>query len=103
MGKHFGNLAYIRGIIYFRLSSYEQRAYAGALTKGLPNFVPRTLMTLPFWMPRKYGLENFVNKTLKKLYIKNLQYGRSALTMFYYEPKICALRVNSLTPEPPTM
>ncbi|KPI91264.1 Cytochrome b-c1 complex subunit 8 [Papilio xuthus] len=51
MGKQFGNLAFIRGILYFRLSPYEQRAYAGVLTKGLPNLVPRTLMTLPFWMP----------------------------------------------------
>ncbi|CAK1578310.1 unnamed protein product [Parnassius mnemosyne] len=49
--KQFGNLAYIRGILYFRLSPYEQKAFAGAFKKGLPNLVPRTFMTLPYWLP----------------------------------------------------
>ncbi|XP_069684793.1 cytochrome b-c1 complex subunit 8 [Periplaneta americana] len=37
MGKHFGELAKIRGIIQYRLSPFEQRAFAGAISKGLPN------------------------------------------------------------------
>ncbi|XP_072941479.1 cytochrome b-c1 complex subunit 8 [Epargyreus clarus] len=41
MGKHFGNLATIRGIITYKLSPHEQRAYAGAVSNGIPNFFRR--------------------------------------------------------------
>ncbi|XP_012264610.2 cytochrome b-c1 complex subunit 8 [Athalia rosae] len=41
MGKIFGNLAKIRGIVYYRLSPYEQKAFAGALDHGVPNMVRR--------------------------------------------------------------
>ncbi|XP_045492674.1 cytochrome b-c1 complex subunit 8 [Colias croceus] len=41
MGKHFGELAKIRGLITYKLSPHEQRAYAGAIKNGLPNFVRR--------------------------------------------------------------
>ncbi|XP_014680774.1 PREDICTED: cytochrome b-c1 complex subunit 8-like [Priapulus caudatus] len=38
MGLHFGELpTKVRGIIYYSLSPYEQRAYAGTLKKGIPN------------------------------------------------------------------
>lgn len=35
--KHFGELSKLRGIISFRLSPHEQRAFAGALSQGIPN------------------------------------------------------------------
>ncbi|KAK4016403.1 cytochrome b-c1 complex subunit 8 [Daphnia magna] len=41
MGKHFGELAKLRGIIQFRLSPHEQRAFAGAITQGIPNIFRR--------------------------------------------------------------
>nr|CAD7455374.1 unnamed protein product [Timema tahoe] len=41
MGKHFGELAYLRGIVQYRLSPFEQRAFAGAFTKGLWNIPVR--------------------------------------------------------------
>ncbi|XP_067014563.1 cytochrome b-c1 complex subunit 8 [Anabrus simplex] len=41
MGKHFGELAKIRGIITYRLSPFEQRAFAGAISHGLPNIFVR--------------------------------------------------------------
>ncbi|THK32842.1 cytochrome b-c1 complex subunit 8 [Diachasma alloeum] len=41
MGKGFGNLAKIRGIVYFRLSPYEQKAFAGAISHGVPNTIRR--------------------------------------------------------------
>ncbi|XP_034825287.1 cytochrome b-c1 complex subunit 8 [Maniola hyperantus] len=41
MGKHFGELAKIRGLITYRLSPHEQRAYAGAISNGLPNIFRR--------------------------------------------------------------
>ena len=39
--KHFGELAKLRGIIQFRLSPHEQRAFAGAISQGLPNVIRR--------------------------------------------------------------
>ncbi|XP_071450945.1 cytochrome b-c1 complex subunit 8 [Hetaerina americana] len=41
MGKHFGELAKIRGTIQFRLSPFEQRAFAGAISHGVPNMIRR--------------------------------------------------------------
>ncbi|NP_001161454.1 cytochrome b-c1 complex subunit 8 isoform X1 [Nasonia vitripennis] len=37
----FGNLAKIRGIVYFRLSPHEQKAFAGAISHGVPNMIRR--------------------------------------------------------------
>ncbi|XP_057318903.1 cytochrome b-c1 complex subunit 8 [Microplitis mediator] len=37
----FGKLAKIRGIVYFRLSPFEQKAFAGAISHGVPNMVRR--------------------------------------------------------------
>lgn len=41
MGLKFGNLAFRRGIIEYSISPYEQKAFAGAITKGVPNFARR--------------------------------------------------------------
>lgn len=60
MGKHFGNLAYIRGIVYYKISQHEQKPFANAFSKGLPNMVPRTLATMYTWLPRKTSLTIFV-------------------------------------------
>ncbi len=38
---HFGNLAKIRGIITYTLSPFEQGAFAGVISKGLPNTIRR--------------------------------------------------------------
>ncbi|XP_041358478.1 cytochrome b-c1 complex subunit 8-like [Gigantopelta aegis] len=37
MGRHFGHLGYVRGIISHSLSPFEQRAFAGVISKGIPN------------------------------------------------------------------
>ncbi|XP_056425398.1 cytochrome b-c1 complex subunit 8 [Hyla sarda] len=37
MGLHFGDLAKVRHVITFTLSPFEQRAFANALSKGIPN------------------------------------------------------------------
>jgi len=37
MGLGFGQLAKIRGIIYYKLSPFEQRAFAGIISNGVPN------------------------------------------------------------------
>ncbi|KAI8440180.1 hypothetical protein MSG28_001570 [Choristoneura fumiferana] len=51
MGKHFGELAFIRGIVYYKLSPHEQKPFAGAFTHGLFNIFPRTTATILYWLP----------------------------------------------------
>ncbi|XP_066984075.1 cytochrome b-c1 complex subunit 8 [Macrobrachium rosenbergii] len=41
MGHGFGQLAYVRGIIKFSISPFEQRAFAGAVSHGVPNMFRR--------------------------------------------------------------
>ncbi len=42
MGKHFGGLGVrVRGIVTFTLSPFEQRAFAGVISKGVPNMIRR--------------------------------------------------------------
>jgi len=41
MGHGFGQLAKIRGLVYYKLSPFEQKAFAGFFTKGFPNLVRR--------------------------------------------------------------
>lgn len=41
MGKGFGQLAHMRGIIMYRLSPFEQKAFAGAIKHGVPNMFRR--------------------------------------------------------------
>ena len=51
MGRHFGDLAVIRGIIYYRLSPHELKPFATAFAHGIPNLIPRTLATMYTWLP----------------------------------------------------
>ncbi|CAK1551750.1 unnamed protein product [Leptosia nina] len=51
MGKHFGELAFIRGIIYYSLSPHEMKPYAGAFKDGIPNFITRGLNRCWTWFP----------------------------------------------------
>ncbi|XP_072040677.1 cytochrome b-c1 complex subunit 8-like [Amphiura filiformis] len=37
MGKHFGNLARYRNVVMRTLSPFEQRAFAGYFSEGMPN------------------------------------------------------------------
>lgn len=53
MGKHFGELAKIRGIITYKLSPHEQRAYAGAIKNGVPNMIRRFRENVFRVAPRK--------------------------------------------------
>ncbi|XP_076046486.1 ubiquinol-cytochrome c reductase ubiquinone-binding protein [Oratosquilla oratoria] len=41
MGKGFGELARARGIIKYSLSPFEQKAFAGAVSLGVPNMFRR--------------------------------------------------------------
>lgn len=53
MGKHFGELAKIRGLITYKLSPHEQRAYAGAISNGIPNIFRRLRENIFIVVPRK--------------------------------------------------
>lgn len=52
-GLHFGNLAKIRGIVYFRLSPYEQKAFGGVIDHGVPNIIRRMREQVLRVVPRK--------------------------------------------------
>jgi len=52
-GQHFGNLAKVHGIVTYKLSPFEQRAFAGAISKGLPNMVRRFRSNVFIVTPRK--------------------------------------------------
>lgn len=56
--KHFGNLAKIRGIIYYKLSNRELKTLGSF--DGIANWVPRTLATITRWLPRELLLSAFV-------------------------------------------
>lgn len=53
-GQHFGNLAKISGIVTYKLSPLEQKAFAGAISHGVPNMVRRIRSEIFLVAPRKY-------------------------------------------------
>ncbi|ODM95955.1 Cytochrome b-c1 complex subunit 8 [Orchesella cincta] len=66
LGAHFGELAKIRGIIYYRLSPFEQKAFAGAISKGVPNIIRRCSEN--FWKT----VPGFIGSYLIFAYYENL-------------------------------
>jgi hypothetical protein len=49
----FGNLATIRGTTKYHISPFEQRAFAGMITKGIPNTLWRIRCSVLDVAPRK--------------------------------------------------
>ena len=51
MGRTFGSLKKINRMVYFTISPFEQRAFAGVITKGIPKMMSRfagqAFVTLP--------------------------------------------------------
>lgn len=54
MGQHFGNLAKVRNIVQYRISPHEQRAFAGAISQGIPNTFRRITSELFYVATRKF-------------------------------------------------
>lgn len=54
MGKGFGELYKLRGIITYRLSPFELRAFAGVVSHGFPNILRRIKDEFFYVVPRKY-------------------------------------------------
>lgn len=52
-GKHFGELHYIRGIIQYTLSPFEQRAFKGIISHGFLNLIERIRGNIFRVAPRK--------------------------------------------------
>lgn len=53
MGGHFGELAKVRGIITYKISPFEQRAFAKAISHGVPNIFRRIRSNIFYIVPRK--------------------------------------------------
>lgn len=53
LGKKWGGLAVIRGTTKYHISPFEQKAFAGAITKGVPNTLWRFRTNVLYWAPRK--------------------------------------------------
>lgn len=53
MGHGFGELYKLRGIITYRLSPFELKAFAGIISHGLPNTVRRIAENVLYIVPRK--------------------------------------------------
>jgi len=51
MGKSFGNLFYIRNIVYYRVSSYEQKAFANFWRESTANIFNLIRNHAPFVTP----------------------------------------------------
>lgn len=52
MGGEFGNLKTdIRGVITTKLSPFEQKAFKGIVSHGVPNSIKRVASNLPFMVP----------------------------------------------------
>ncbi len=50
-GKEFGNLVKAKNIITYSLSPFEQRAFAGFITKSGPNVVRRFMTSFGYILP----------------------------------------------------
>merc|ERR1712183_591224 len=65
MAAGFGQLYKIRGQTRYHLSPMEQRAFAGAITKGIPNFFWRFRSNVAYWAPA-FALGYLVYDTVEK-------------------------------------
>ena len=52
----FGTLAKIHNIVVYKISPFEQRAFAGAIKNGVPNMFRRFRSNVFIVTPRKFDL-----------------------------------------------
>lgn len=65
MGQHFGELATVRGIVIHKISPFEQKAFAGVISKGVPNTFRRIRGNVLTVVPRKLPHLAWAQPTLK--------------------------------------
>ena len=54
LAKGFGQLATVRGTTRYHISPFEQRAFAGMISKGIPNTIWRIRSSILDVAPRKF-------------------------------------------------
>lgn len=74
MGKIFGELYKIRGIVYYRLSPFELKAFHGAISKGFGRTLRRIFENVPYAGPREYFILITVKDNVKSTskYLNNV-------------------------------
>lgn len=73
-GKHFGNLAFIRNVIYVRVSQYEQKAFPNFIANTWNGFRRDFTNTFPYAAPPfvlAYLIYTWGNEENKRLSRKN--------------------------------
>ncbi|XP_018560857.1 cytochrome b-c1 complex subunit 8 [Anoplophora glabripennis] len=74
MGHGFGQLFKLRGIITYRLSPFEQKAFAGIITHGVPNTIRRIGESILYVVPPiaiGYLVYDQIEKEHYRLMLKN--------------------------------
>ncbi|KAJ8950859.1 hypothetical protein NQ318_011155 [Aromia moschata] len=74
MGHGFGQLYKLRGIITYRLSPFEQKAFAGIISHGVPNTIRRISESFLYVVPPLalgYIIYDQVEKEHHRLMLKN--------------------------------
>ncbi|KAJ8942904.1 hypothetical protein NQ314_009879 [Rhamnusium bicolor] len=74
MGHGFGQLYKLRGIITYRLSPFEQRAFAGVISHGFPNTLRRISESVLYVVPPlaiAYLVYDQTEKEHHRLMLKN--------------------------------
>lgn len=51
MGKTFGNLYYIRNVVYYKVSSYEQKAFPNFFRESILNLAREFKLHAPYILP----------------------------------------------------
>ncbi|GJQ77510.1 hypothetical protein Trydic_g20900 [Trypoxylus dichotomus] len=72
MGHGFGELYKLRNIIQYRLSPFEQRAFAKAFSHGLPNVIRRTKDSVLYVVP-PFVIGYLVYDQVEKLHLKYMR------------------------------
>uniref|UniRef100_A0A646QGF4 Cytochrome b-c1 complex subunit 8 n=1 Tax=Hemiscolopendra marginata TaxID=943146 RepID=A0A646QGF4_9MYRI len=74
MGKEFGQLAKIRGVVTFKLSPHELNPFKGIISHGFPNMIRRIAENIPYIGPPFIGtilLYNWAENEHERLQRKN--------------------------------
>lgn len=74
MGHGFGQLFKLRGIVTYKISHFEQKAFAGWISHGFPNTIRRILDQIIYVVPplgMGYLVYDQVEKEHHRLMLKN--------------------------------
>lgn len=75
MGHGFGELYKLRGIITYKISPFEIRAFAGAISHGVPNLLRRVAGEFFYVVPRMYLCTQWIFLNNKMCFIVALALG----------------------------